>query len=287
MSILDEHIDQITTAFDQFSADLLQFSQHLAHSDYPIFLGNPPEPSQSSRSQAIDLYSNIWHQDHSDGRKTKSYYGLVGGDSQLILAAHQLNTSKDQLKRAVSILKQQALAELNQALHKRASTVANVLNKQGLGRLHLKQCYRTLPILDSRPDRVRFSWYTSGRSIKKITVKEATDKLLKMGYDKPHIAIQMDKLQRLNANTPLAQVQTQAPLIRANFAWKTTDENWQRQARNCPLPIIIPLENGEPLPDCNQLTPEPPTERQRAQRADNLIDPEPFIPSLRVHLYNR
>ncbi|WP_394165472.1 DNA replication terminus site-binding protein [Neptunomonas phycophila] len=285
MSILNEHIDLITTAFDQFSADLIVFSQQLANSTRPIFLGNPPAPFQTAKHQAIDLYSNIWHQDNGDGRKTKSYYGLVGCDDTLINSAHQLNASKANLKQAVSILKQKGLAELNQTLHQRSAIINEALNKQGLGRLHLKQCYRTLPIVESCPDRVRFSWYTSGRSIKKITVKEAIDKLLKMGSDKPHIALQLDKLQRLNSYTPLAQIQSQAPLIRANFAWKTENDQWKRQARNCPLPILIPLAANQNLPECNRLPDKAPTERQRALRADNLIDPEPFIPSLRIHLY--
>ncbi len=285
MSILNEHIDLITTAFDQFSADLIVFSQHLANSTRPIFLGNPPDPFQTAKHQAIDLFSNIWHQDNGDGRKTKSYYGLVGCDDTLINSAHQLNASKANLKQAISILKQKGLAELNQTLHQRSAIINEALNKQGLGRLHLKQCYRTLPIVESCPDRVRFSWYTSGRSIKKITVKEAIDKLLKMGSDKPHIALQLDKLQRLNSYTPLAQIQSQAPLIRANFAWKTENDQWKRQARNCPLPILIPLAANQNLPECNRLPDKAPTERQRALRADNLIDPEPFIPSLRIHLY--
>jgi hypothetical protein len=72
--------------------------------------------------------------------------------------------------------------------------------------------------------------------------------------------------------------------MRANIAWKQA-QGWIRQARNCPLPLLFPLAENSPLPEHNRPELEPPTGRQRAERSDARIDPEPFIPSLRIHRY--
>ncbi|BBI61585.1 hypothetical protein HSBAA_28910 [Vreelandella sulfidaeris] len=92
-----------------------------------------------------------------------------------------------------------------------------MLRRNGLARLHLKQSWRQLPIAQAPVSRVRFAWYSSGRSIKRLTVQEAERKLIQLDTDAPHIRIQLRKLASIPSGEILAQVQTQAPLMRANL----------------------------------------------------------------------
>ncbi|BBB30094.1 conserved hypothetical protein [Neptunomonas japonica JAMM 1380] len=290
MAITPTLLTNIIDAFEQLMESLLIFDKQLSTSHLPISL-----PSQErdvlTQQQALDqvryYYSNIWHSDDTDGRRTQSCYGLVGANTETLESAVKLNTAKDKLRISVGLLQKSELKTASEQLHRRSQALALVLNNQGLGRIHLKQCYRHIPLLDSTPHNVRFSWYNSGRSIKKLTAECAMQMLLKLDTSQPHIVRQIEKLSPLHKNIKMAQIQTQVPVIRANIAWKTGDNNWRRLAKNCPLPILIPLLDEAPLPEHNVLTSVAPILRSRAQRSDSLIDPEPFLPSLRIHLYRK
>jgi len=284
MAVSATLLSEIEDAFDAMSNSLRVFDERLYQSSLSISLPWVEEHGLQKQI-ARELYNDLWHKDHQDGRKTTTNYGLVGANESLILAAKHLNHHKARLKTVIANLKKSELSQLHEHLHKRSIVLANSLNQTGLARLHLKQCYRQIPLLESRPDSVRFSWYSSGRSIRKLSVEEAMGRLLKLDISQPHIQIQLEKLSALHQATPLAQIQQQVPVIRANFAWKTTDNHWQRQARNCPLPILIPLNEGDTLPEHNILPTAPPEQRNRAQRSDSKIDPTPFLSSLRIHLY--
>jgi hypothetical protein len=281
--------DDIIEAFEQLKQSLCFFDQELSRSERPVSLPTESDITITTHHDAVNLarqkYTDIWHSDQQDGRRTHSSYGLVGANENLLNAALQLNISKDRLRHTVSALKKSELNEVSQQLYKRSHALALTLNHQGLGRLHLKQCYRHIPQLDSRPDTIRFSWYSSGRSICKLTAQDAMEMLLKLDTSQDHIVRQIERLSPLSKSTIMTQIQKQAPVVRVNMAWKTGAKSWRRIARNCPLPILVPLTEDELLPEYNLLTLTPPPERSRALRSDNLIDPEPFLPSLRVHLY--
>lgn len=277
----------VIIAFDEMSKALSEFSQALLQSEHPIAIPSQDVRGQSHQSLQYcqQLFTNIWHTDDNDGRHTKSDYGLIGASAQLVSKVQQLNETKLAFKDSVQLLKRSEINNLPELLKKRSRRLADILEQDGLARLHLKQCYRLIPVLKTRPDSVRFSWYSSGRSIRKIDAATAMQMLLKFDTSATHIIQQIERLSPLHANTSLAQIQDQVPVIRANFAWRQTDDSWERSARNCPLPILIPLEDSETLPEFNILPDEPPEKRERALRSDSKIDPEPFLPSLRVHLY--
>lgn len=290
MAITPALLTNIIDAFEQLTESLLLFDKQLSKSLLPISL-----PSEScevlTQRQALEqaryYYTNIWHSNNTDGRRTQSCYGLVGANSATLEAAVKLNTTKDQLRECIGLLKKSELKTASDHLHRRSQALAITLNNQGLGRIHLKQCYRHIPLIDSTPHNIRFSWYNSGRSIKKITAENAMQMLLKLDSAQPHIVRQIEKLSPLHKNTVMAQIQTQVPIVRANIAWKRGDNSWRRLAKNCPLPILTPLLSDAILPEHNLLTSTPPTLRSRAQRSDSLIDPGPFLPSLRIHLYRK
>lgn len=275
----------IVAAFAALERDLKQFDQALSQCERPFSAPHLGDTPDAQKAALRTLLTDIWHSQDGDGRKTRSQWGLIGADDALIAATHALNTSKLHFKQVVGAFNNKQTAQIHNLLQQRHQALALILDRQGLARLHLKQCYRLIPVLDSRPDTIRFSWYTSGRSIRRLTAKDAMEMLLKLDQSQAHIVLQIQRLSPLPQHTPLAQIQTQVPVIRANFAWQTGERQWQRQARNCPLPILIPLQKDDTLPTFNLLAEHPPEQRSRALRADSQIEPEPFLPSLRIHQY--
>ena len=278
----------VLEAFAELTETIAAFDQQLSLSQLSISL--PPEiENHNIQACALNfvrkLYTDIWHKDQHDGRRTQSCYGLVGAEASVISSAERVNQAKDLFRKTIAQINKTDLAFVQHQLNKRSGKIAALLNTEGLGRLHLKQCYRHIPILVSRPEKVRFSWYSSGRSITRLSVDDAMNMLLKLDTSQSHIVQQIEKLSRINSSTMLARIQTQAPVIRANMAWSLPDKTTLRAAKNCPLPLLVPLSDDDTIPEHNHISLTPPVARSRSLRSDTIIDPEPFLPSLRIHLY--
>lgn len=246
------------------------------------------QPQQGGHTWLRRVLLDMWHQEGQDGRETRNYIALVVADETLLEKCNAINAAKTHISDVLRHIKQthpKALGQIKQQLPKRHPEVDQVLRQSGLARLHLKQCWRHLPIAPAPVSRVRFAWYSSGRSIKKLTVSEAEQKLLALDTHAPHIRIQLRKLAGIPSSEPLAQVQTQAPLMRANlFFTEPLDDGQTRRAMNVALPLIVPSPRQQ-LPHIKMPPLEPPTQRTRAKRRDEKLAPEPFLPSLRVYRY--
>ncbi|MEH6472414.1 MAG: hypothetical protein V7752_14290 [Halopseudomonas sp.] len=275
---------ELVLRFDALLEALSTLAEQLRRSTLPLWVPLSDQElanEQDPRQKAIELYCDLWHQDGGDGRRTRSCHGLIAANPALLTAAEQANLAKTAFRLALSELKTEPKTLL-EPLTQRPHSLRDALGHTGLARLHLKQCYRLIPVAERQPQRVGFNWYTSGRSIKRISVQQAQQKLQRMGTDKSHVQWQWDKLNHLQADTPLAQIQHQAPLIRANLRYHSTP---QRQAMNLSLPLLFAYDPEQPFPDHNSPSLTPQSERQRQIRSDSRIDPEPFLPSLRIHLY--
>ncbi|GHA91956.1 hypothetical protein [Modicisalibacter luteus] len=231
---------------------------------------------------------DFWYEDGQDGRATRSYVGLIAANETLLDAVSETNAAKDRFAEVLAQIREQAadlIPEIKAVLPFRHPALHDHLRGQGLARLHLKQCWRHLPVADAPLARVRLAWYTSGRSIKRLSVREAERKLLALNSDAPHIRIQLRRLAGIPDGEPLAQVQRQAPVMRANlFFQDPLPDGRLRRAMNLPLPLFIPTTDGR-LPNHNQPLPKPPSGRTRARRSDEKLEDEAFLPSLRVYRY--
>ena len=282
----ERETELLIESFDQLHAILKQFRSRLLldlnkNTDPHRIFSDSSEPT--SINKIADTLTNIWFLKKGDGRCTENLYGLIGVSPELIPILHQLNNAKSHFQQSVKKYRDHYGNPLS-VLHKRAENLNEDLQAAGLARLHLKQCYRQLPVLDSTPDKIQFSWYTSGRSIKKLSTKEAESRLLKMDISQLHIQLQLEALSKIPTSESLAQLQTQVPVMRANIMWKRNEEII-RKARNAPLPIFFPLDDKQSFPEYNTPSLAPPETRQRQQRSDQRIDPEPYLPSLRIHRY--
>ena len=283
----------LVSAFDSLTLGLAQFCE-LLNQQQPkcwVALGDD-EQAVDPLKKARSYYQDIWYRDQQDGRETRSCYGLVMANEAIITLAQEINLAKDTFKSlAQQIQKTDKDLWLSQKaqLNTRHKTLRNQLYYTGLGRIHLKQLYRHIPILPHRPEKIGFTWYSNGRSIKKLTVAQAQTKLLAMGEEKVHIQQQLQKLNTLPEHEVLAQIQTQVPVVRANIVYKLLNEKGLsetiRKAMNVSLPLLVPEESSPLLPSFNQIDEQPPVARTRIARSDFKICEEVFLPSLRVHRY--
>jgi hypothetical protein len=283
----------LVSAFDELALGLAEFCELLKQLNPRCWIAlSDEEKDLGHLSKARSYYQDIWYKDQQDGRETRSCYGLVMANEEVIALATKINLAKDTFRNLVQkIQKTNKDLWLTQKaqLNVRHQTLRNQLYYTGLGRIHLKQLYRHIPVLKHRPEKIGFTWYSNGRSIKKLTVADAEAKLLSMGDDKTHIQQQLQKLNTLPEFEVLAQIQTQVPVVRANLVYRISNEKGHvetlRKAMNVSLPLLIPEDNSPFLPSFNQIDNEPPIARTRIARSDFKICEEVFLPSLRVHRY--
>ncbi len=249
-----------------------------------------PEPVSTERAHAWLRHAlmDVWYQDGQDGRATRPHIGLVAADETLMAAVERTNAAKADFAALLARIKQsepELIPEAKALLPHRHPELHDHLRGQGLARVHLKQCWRAIPVAEAPVARVRLAWYSSGRSIKRLTVQEAEQKLLKLDTDAAHVRIQLRQLAGIPSGEPLAQVQRQAPLMRANLFYREPLEDGRtRRAMNVALPLFVPSPDGR-LPDHNLPPIQPPEQRTRARRRDEKLEDQPFLPSLRVYRY--
>ncbi|MCL7929050.1 DNA replication terminus site-binding protein [Halomonas llamarensis] len=275
---LDASFDAVLNALEGVVA---RFDEHAP----AVWAFNNPMPDAAWLRRAL---FDMWHEEGQDGRETRNYIGLIAADEALIDAVMAANQAKNDVSECLKAIKAHAPTAMSSAkaqLPMRHPDVERVLEKTGLARLHLKQCWRHLPVAQAPVSRVRFAWYSSGRSIKRVTVQEAEKKLLALDTDAAHVRIQLRKLASIPSGEILAQVQTQAPLMRANlFFTEPLEDGHTRRALNVAMPIFVPSHDGR-LPHSNMPPLTPPETRTRAKRRDEKLESEAFLPSLRVYRY--
>lgn len=280
-------MDSETRLFDQFEhmrRAIAAFAKSVNQYDSAHWIA--PWAGSVRAPDLEDLLLDLWYQEEQDGRETRIYPGLIALNREQITLAAEVNLAKDQFRKVVHALKEAdnvAWREIQGRLARRYQSLNDSLGREGLARLHLKQVFRHLPLVVKRPDRVGFSWYSSGRSIARITKAEAWERLTKLNTEAAHIRIQMERLATLPDNEPLARVQRQAPVLRANLVFA----DGRRKSMNVSLPLLFPSQGINELPDFSIPPETPPNERHRLVRSDNKLEDEPWLPSIRVHRYRQ
>lgn len=277
-------------AFDSLCLSIDTLCRHVdRHPPHIWCLPAAEEPLSSPVEWLREALTDMWYHDGQDGRTTRNYIGVVAADEALMTLAEEVNRCKDHFGAVITdirtALPADHLTAMRASLPLRPSTVNTHLCDDGLARLHLKQCWRRLLIAPAPVARLRLAWYSNGRSIKRLSVQDAEKLLMQLDTSAEHIQIQYRKLATLPSEEPLAQIQAQAPLMRANlFFTEPLDDGRQRQAMNIAMPLFVPSADGR-LPHCNHPPVSPPETRTRARRSDSRIDDDPWLPSIRVHRY--
>lgn len=238
--------------------------------------------------QACEIYLALFFFDGQDSHETISRHGLISASENTLSKALLVNEAKTRFKSCISAIRvhfPQRLKIISHEFAERHPAIRMALRGQSLNRLHLKQCYRHIPVFTQRPTRIGFTWSMDNRSITRVSVMEAEQRLLKLGEEKDHVQAQLNKLYNLNGNNSgsLRKVQLLPPCVKANCVF---DEQGKisRKILSCPMPILIPGYPHEPLPSYKHLSIEPPKERTRPKRLDNKLSQEAFLPSINVYL---
>lgn len=238
------------------------------------------------RAKALQLYRALWYEDDRDGRETLTCPGIVGVSPATLIAAQDCNLAKDAFKAAVLALKVLERREANAVLadlYQRQENVGVALRRMGAARLNLKQAYRHIPLLEELPVKIGFTWSKQGRVIQRTSVAVAR-RLLEQRVETPQIRLELQRLREIGDDEMLARVRGVCPHLRANIVFPENTGDRQRRLMQAPLPVLVPLQPGQPLPDFVSVSPEPPVSL-RLRRADVKIEDEPLLPSVRVYRY--
>lgn len=258
--------------------------------DLPTLL-SPIASVSSFRDKAFCILRQLEYLNNQEPREILVCAGFVGASVQTLDSVQALNLSKERFKVAILNLKKGQISlkdkslnrEFDSLLNQRPLSTSNALNRMGLARLHLKQCYRKIPVLHHAPKKISWTWAHT-RSIKRISVEQAKTMLLKKQQDQG-IQRQLNQVCSLNSQEPLAIVQELAPHLRANILLPDEAGAKNRLMVKGPVPIFFPADTSTPAPLF-----KPPNEKQnknanRLIRKDVQLDPEPFLPAIRVHRY--
>lgn len=277
-------------SFEDMIGALNRFCSALRNdSSLPIWVSRSEQEiaeKLEAREKAIKLFQTLWYEDGQDGRETLTCPGIIGVSADTMDAAISCNSAKDAFKNAVLALKKLSKAQADSLLidlHARNEAVAQTMRRMGTARLNLKQAYRHIPLLNQRPMKIGFTWSKQGRTIQRTSVAEAR-RLLERRKDGPQIRTELERLAQIPEAEILARVRSVCPHLRANIVIKTEDETLERRLMQAPLPILVPLQAGETLPDFIPIPPEP-VGSTRLKRSDVRIEEEPFLPLIRIHRY--
>lgn len=263
----------------------------LADAQYPAWMQPLPYPTlqhENPHQATLHLLQQLQYQEGQEGREILIGVGLFGVSQTTFDKLAAINQLKAAFKYAVLSLKAQNIKttdewlalEFEALLQKtRHSVTQDTLTRTGLSRLHLKQCYRQIPLLYQRPLKVSWSWANT-RSIKKITKHDAIALLRKKGSD-DGVLHQIEKIEALQKEEQLAIVQTLCPHLRTNIVTQTT-EGVKRFMLKGSLPLFY-VHDGLPLPE--YCAPKAQKQSDRAKRNDIKLDPTPFAPAIRAHRY--
>lgn len=288
-------IDVINT-FADLRQKLRSAADHICILDknLPAWFQAPPSltlPTASSvREQASTLILQLEYLDHQQPREILVGAGLIAASSETLTAIAALNTAKNNFKQAMLKLKAakipNALELLNQnfeeLLPQRDQNLAATLNRMGLARVHLKQCYRKIPYFMLRPNKVAWTWANT-RSIKKISVQDAEAMLRKQISD-AGIERQLKLLQGLDPQEKLAIIQELAPHLRANIVLPDGNDTRRVMVKG-PVPLFYLMGDEPTLPDFIPPGVKRGKDKDRVIRKDVKINPEPFLPAIRAHRY--
>lgn len=242
---------------------------------------------ESTTSNCLEeSLKDCFYVDDRDGRETTPYYGVVEADQILIKSIEFLNYTKLDFKSTLtklSLLDPNAQSEMMKII-KDPSKWPSRLERYAsdLGRLNINHVYRCYFVAKDRPLKIQQSWSSKSKSIKKITKKEAINRILSLENPLPdHLKIQYESLASLPDSASLAVVHSETPHIKTNLFFRDRKEPVTVKSR---LPMIVP--NGTSRIFMDFISEDAPQEsKDHQRRKDVLIHESPVASSIHVYRY--
>ena len=255
------------------------------------------------RQKLFDITNQIEYYDSQDPKETVIYPGIIGSSLDTIEQIHTINNCKIEFKEAIQNLKKLKIKNTDPVLteefdkifslsetdekNKREINTKKTLKRNGLARLNLKQCYRTIKVLPIKPKSISWTWANT-KAITKISKNEAILKLQQKGNDYG-ILQQIQKVECLKDSEKLAIVQNLAPNLRANVVYpENNDLNIpSRQMIKGHMPIFYPEAPNNELPYYKPPKSKEEISFRENKRADSKLDIEVFLPAIRAYRYHK
>lgn len=253
------------------------------------------------RQKLFDITNQIEYHDFQNPKETVIYPGIIGASLETIEQINIINNCKIEFKEAIQNLKKLKIKNTDPVLtkefdkifdlseidekNKRELNTQKTLKRNGLARLNLKQCYRTIKVLPIKPKSISWTWANT-KAITKISKNEAILKLQQKGNDYG-IMQQIQKVECLKDSEKLAIVQNLAPNLRANIVYPENNslDIPSRQMIKGHMPIFYPEVPYNELPYFKAPKSKEDISFRENKRADSKIDTEPFLPAIRGFRY--
>lgn len=285
----------VINTFERLQNELIELHNLLVIHDkkLPVWFEPPLKLhvnlNSTTREQIFKFLSQLEYTNEQEPREILIGAGIVAASKTTIEQIDKINNTKLDFKTAILKLKNAKIKisepilieKFNAILATRPDEVATNLKKMGLARLHLKQCYRQIPII-AKPFKISFTWAHTN-SIEKIDKQEALELLQRHKIDKG-IEQQINKLKTLRDNESLAIVQVLAPHLRANLVFKNGINTTRKMIKGS-VPIFYEDETGVKLPNFKPPSVEKSKDPHRLSRNDVKIEREAFLPAIRAHRY--
>jgi len=251
-----------------------------------------PYTEQERILQGIE---QMWFVDGQGRKETLTFPGLIAASDGTLKAVSDVNDARAAFKKAVVALKNEFKKmtyndieqEIGDVIGQRRDNYLRVAFKRaGITRFCIKQAYRPIPHVDDR-ELVYAQYYKKlKQSITRTAADVQLEKAAKKLQQHPSSGYQeaYDKLARLPSKTPLAEVRNISRVITVNIKTQETDQEPVYGQVTGVLPIFYKDEPNKTLVlhDMSRLGQE---QRKPAKRSDVTVDPEVYIPIMRLHKY--
>lgn len=278
-------------AFNQMVAETKSLVADIEVLDCEVYLPdfNPPVNGKVPSTIAETLLS-LWHDSDGDGRSTLVFQGLVVAPQPVLDQVRAVNDAKARFHKLMGDViksKQETPNEVRQVISQHLAADREMLKYTGLARLNLNHCYRVIPYIERPILKAGFSWSHGELSINRITPEDAVKELMNLNRDMPtHIAIQIERASALPPGTHLAKVQVNTHRLKSNVVMEDVgpdgDRTFTRKTIRTSLPLFV--LRGSATPEI-VFRERPEQKPERLSRLDRKIEEEPFLPSIRAHLY--
>lgn len=242
-----------------------------------------------TRTALAKHVGNLWHPEHDAPKRLP---GLIACSDPTIALLHTLNLQKARFEHGIVGLRKTFKAPtatlpqlLSLATEASDEAVAFALNTAGMKNINLSFCYRRLQQLPDSIASVSWTWSRHSRSIKSVSVLEATTLARDTLAGKSTQPSALDRLERLPPDTPLAIVRPVQPALKANITFADTEGCTVRKLITAHSPLFL-LDTGDSLPRKNWPG-DADTPPKRLSRNQRYLEPTPTIAALNLYRYLR
>lgn len=264
-------MENIEFYFLELRKCIKSFENEFARSHLPLFLS----PDSKNKADAIASLTRIFYLD----KPKDDIAGVICVRSEVIQAAENLNKAKNEFKKAVIEIRDE-----KKLAYASSKYISKLLQEHtvadGSNVLDLKRCYAHVKILPRNLQHLSYTWATSHKSIKRITIHNALNLASELtSPEASEIAVEL--LNSCDINEPLVQVKVLPPQLRANYAFYDEGELHRGSTPLSGVALceqeVLPEIIWRDMPDVNNLPP-------RISR-QSKIRTEPFIKSLSLYRY--